>query len=70
MTREIKPQATEESEKIAGALEVLGALREDFERWLGEAQDGSKRESLENVLNHIVAMEIEYQRRRQAVVGE
>ena len=64
MSSESGQTPANESEEIAGALEVLGTLREEFEQWLGEAQNDSKRETLENVLGHIVAMELEYQRRR------
>jgi hypothetical protein len=69
MSSESGQTPANESEKIAGALEVIGTLREEFEQWLGEAQNDSKRETLENVLGHIVAMEIEYQRRRDEGLG-
>jgi hypothetical protein len=69
MSSESGQTPANESEEIAGALEVLGTLREEFEQWLGEAQNDSKRETLENVLGHIVAMEIEYQRRRDEGSG-
>jgi hypothetical protein len=69
MSSESGQTPANEREEIAGALEVLGTLREEFEQWLGEAQNDSKRETLENVLGHIVAMEIEYQRRRDEGSG-
>jgi hypothetical protein len=49
---------------INGRLDLLFGLREDFAQWLEEAQDGSKREALENVLGHIEALEAEYRKRR------
>lgn len=47
-----------------GCLELLFTLRSEFAQWLGEAQDGSAREALENVLGHIEALEREYNARR------
>jgi hypothetical protein len=39
--------------ELKGALDLLFELREEFAQWVEEAQDGSKREALENVLDHI-----------------
>ena len=50
--------------ELTGAVDVLTSLREDFEAWVGEAQDASKREALENVLGHVEEMETEFKRRR------
>lgn len=50
--------------KIDGALGVLFELREEFALWAEEAEDASKEEALENVLNHVEAVETEYKRRR------
>ena len=50
--------------KIDGALDVLFELREEFALWAEEAEDASKEEALENVLNHVEAVETEYKRRR------
>ena len=60
--------ATPERElhEIAGALDVLFTLREEFAQWLEEAQSEERREELENVYRHVATMEAEYQRRREA----
>ena len=60
----------EESHRLAGAVDVLDELREELEQWLEEAQDESKRESLENLLGHVGAMEEEYIRRRDQAITE
>ena len=51
--------------EIAGALDVLFTLREEFAQWLEEAQSEERREELENVYRHVATMEAEYQRRRE-----
>ena len=51
--------------EIKGALDVLFTLREEFAQWVEEAQDEARKEELENVYRHVVAMEGEYQRRRE-----
>ncbi len=51
--------------ELKGALDLLSELREEFAQWLEEAEDGSKREELENVLGHIEALESEYRNRRE-----
>ena len=48
-----------------GAVNILDIIREEMEQWLEEAQDESKHVALENVLNHIGALETEYQNRRE-----
>lgn len=53
-----------ELHEVNGCLELLLTLRSEFAQWLGEAQDGSAREALENVLGHIEALEREYRARR------
>ncbi|MGI9401347.1 MAG: hypothetical protein ACR2O0_08850 [Rhizobiaceae bacterium] len=59
MANEIDPQL----EQLKGALDVLFTLKEEFAQWADEAQDGSKHESLDNVLNHVENMEAEYRKR-------
>ncbi len=56
-----------ELSELAGALDVLFTLREEFAQWLEEAQSEERREELENVFRHVAAMEDEYKRRREAV---
>ena len=51
--------------ELTGAVDILFELREEFAQWLEEAQDGSKREALENVLGHIEALEAEYRNRQE-----
>ncbi len=53
--------------ELAGALDLLFELGEEFAQWVEEAEDGSKREALENVLGHIEALESEYRNRREQV---
>jgi len=50
--------------EAVGALDVLFTLREEFAQWLEEAQDEARKEELENVYRHVLAMEAEYERRR------
>lgn len=64
MTEKAERTAGEELNRLDGALDVIFELREEFAQWLEEAQDGSKQEALENVLNHVEAIESEYKRRR------
>lgn len=57
-------------QQLKGALEVLDILREEFSQWMDEAQNDSKHEALDNVMNHVAAIEDEYQRRlREATSG-
>jgi hypothetical protein len=51
--------------ELKGALDLLFELREEFAQWVDEAEDGSKREALENVLGHIEALDSEYRHRQQ-----
>jgi hypothetical protein len=53
----------EQVQQLIGALDILDLLREEMAQWLEEAQDGSKRECLENVLGHISAIEGNYRQR-------
>lgn len=57
------PQSQQELSEIKGALDVLFTLREEFATWVEEAQDGVRKEELDNVYQHVLAMEEEYQRR-------
>ena len=52
-------------ENAKGAVEVLDNLREEFSEWLGEANDESQKEALENVIGHLESMSREYAKRRQ-----
>lgn len=54
-------------QQLMGALDAIDLLREEMEQWLEEAQDASKRECLENVVDHLGAMEQEYKRRLAAL---
>ena len=58
-----------ELQQLIGAIDILDILREEFGQWLEEAQDGSKQESLENVLGHIEVLDEEYRHRRQELEG-
>ena len=60
--------ATPERElnELAGALDVLFTLREEFAQWLEEAQSEERKEELENVHRYVAAMEDEYKRRHEA----
>jgi hypothetical protein len=51
--------------ELKGALDLLFELREEFAQWVEEAQDGSKREALENVLGHIEAVQSEFRTRQE-----
>lgn len=57
-------QSQQELSEIKGALDVLFTLREEFATWVEEAQDDKRKEELDNVYQHVLAMEEEYQRRR------
>jgi len=52
-------------EQAKGAEEVLENLLEEFGEWLEEADGESERETLENVINHLEAMNREYAKRRR-----
>ncbi len=51
--------------ELTGAINILFELREELAQRVEEAQDGSKHETLENVLGHIEALEAEYRNRRE-----
>lgn len=55
--------SSSEVQQLKGALDILFTLREEFAQWTEEAEDGSKREALENVLAHIENIELEYRQR-------
>ncbi|MFA6140397.1 MAG: hypothetical protein WC684_06710 [Hyphomicrobium sp.] len=57
--------AQRELNEITGALDVLFTLREEFATWVEEAQSEERKEELDNVFRHVVAMEEEFQRRRE-----
>lgn len=57
-------------QQLIGALDILDILREEMEQWLGEAQDDSKQECLENVLGHIGSIEESYRQRLSEAQGK
>jgi hypothetical protein len=57
------PQSELELNEIKGGLDVLFTLREEFATWVEEAQSADRKEELDNVYQHVLAMEEEYQRR-------
>jgi hypothetical protein len=59
-------QAQLDLAEIKGALDVLFTLREEFAQWVEEAQDEARKEELDNVYQHVLAMEEEYRRRLEA----
>jgi uncharacterized membrane protein YgaE (UPF0421/DUF939 family) len=65
MLQETKHKLEQEFHEMIGAVNILDIMRVEMEQWLEEAQDESKHEALENVLNHIGALEAEYQVRRE-----
>ncbi len=62
------PQSQQELSETKGALDVLFTLREEFATWVEEAQDGVRKEELDNVYQHVLAMEEEYRRRRDELL--
>ena len=54
-----------EINRINGALEMLGLLRERLELQLDEVADETGQEALDETLSYIVALRSEYQRRQQ-----
>ena len=52
-----------EMSELKGGLDVLLTLREEFATWVEEAQDEARKEELDNVYQHVLAMEQEYKRR-------
>lgn len=67
MAGDTSPTLERELSELAGALDVLFTLREEFAQWLEEAQSEERREELENVFRHVSAMEEEYKRRLAAL---
>ncbi len=57
-----------ELNEIKGGLDVLFTLREEFATWVEEAQDDVRKEELDNVYQHVLAMEEEYQRRLDEIL--
>lgn len=45
---------------------MVSLIREEMQEWLEEAQDESKRETLENVVGHLGAIREEYRQRYAA----
>jgi hypothetical protein len=66
MADETSATSDRELSELAGALDVLFTLREEFAQWLEEAQSEERREELANVFRHVSAMEVEYKRRLAA----
>jgi hypothetical protein len=66
MAKKSASTPAEEFQQIEGALDVLFTLREEFAQWLEEAQSEDRKEELQNVHRHVLAMEEEFQRRRDA----
>lgn len=56
-----------EINRLNGALEILGLLRERLELQLGEVADETGQEALDETLSYVVAMHSEYQRRQQTL---
>jgi hypothetical protein len=56
-----------EINRINGALEILGLLRERLELQLDKVADETGQEALDETLSYIVALRSEYQRRQQAL---
>jgi hypothetical protein len=56
-----------EINRINGALEILGLLRQRLELQINEVADETGREALDETLGYIVALRTEYQRRKQAL---
>jgi hypothetical protein len=65
MAADAKSKLEQEYYAAKGAYDVLVTLREEFEQWVEEAEDDSKKEELDNVLTHVAAMEDEYQARSE-----
>jgi tRNA 2-selenouridine synthase SelU len=68
MQSDQKSGEEQDLQQLTGAVDVLDILREEFEQWLEEAQDDSKREALENVLGHVEAVEEDYVHRRNELL--
>ena len=69
MSTESTAELNRQFHETVGALDLILLLREEMEQWLEEAQDDSKRETLENIVGHLEAVEEEYARRRNELQG-
>ncbi len=65
MAGDAKSKLERDYHEAKGAYDVLVTLREEFEQWVEEAEDDSKKEELDNVLTHVTAMEDEYKERSE-----
>ena len=54
-----------EIHELIGALDAIGALKEELELRLEEARDDCVREVLDNIISLVDAQGIEYRRRRE-----
>ena len=62
------PQTQQDLSEIKGGLDVLFTLRAEFATWVEEAQDDARKEELDNVYQHVLAMEEEYRRRLNEIL--
>lgn len=69
MSTESTAELNRQFHETVGALDLILLLREEMGQWLEEAQDDSKRETLENVVGYLESMEEEYLRRRDGLQG-
>jgi len=69
MSDESAAELNRQFHETVGALDLILLLREEMGQWLEEAQDDSKRETLENVVGHLESMEKEYARRCDRLHG-
>ncbi|MCG6869958.1 MAG: hypothetical protein LJE91_14855 [Gammaproteobacteria bacterium] len=69
MSTESTAELNRQFHETVGALDLILLLREEMGQWLEEAQDDSKRETLENVVGHLESIEEEYVRRRDELQG-
>lgn len=61
----LESDVQKEIDRLNGALEILGLLRERLELQLDEVVDETGQEALDEALSYIVALRSEYQRRQQ-----
>jgi len=54
-----------EFHELIGALDAISRLKEELELRLEEARDDCVRETLDNIIAHVGAQIIEYQRRKK-----
>lgn len=62
----MQDEQRDEANRLRGALDMVSLIREEMAEWLEEAQDESKRETLENVVGHLGAVQEEYRSRYAA----